>query len=313
MRGLEIARKTDDKLYIYLILEPLASATVNFDVQKSLELFQEMYEVAQDLNVSYMIGEVLYDSAFPFGTAGEYDLAISSIEEAIKTLGSADDTDWLFLSRIYAVLGDGQRALEWVNRAFEDSGQVEYPRLYLNKSWALALLNRVEEAESNLETAYSLILKTGKEFELGLYYHGAGVIERTKTNYQAALDFFEKAKEIFDRLTVGYHNIILLDLAQTEILNSSQSIDSKQSVIQGKWLLRLEKHAIDRNLPGLRMQAAMLKAEFYAKHKLFRDARAILVDALDITDSPGVKTLRKMIKSRILELNHFIGEEETLP
>ena len=306
-RGLELARHNDDKLYEYLILESLANITGGSDIQKSLDLHEEMYDLAQDFEVPYMIGEVLYNSALAFGTAGEYDLVLSSIEEAVKILGG-DDTDWLVLSRMNAVLGNGQRALEWANQAFEDSGNIEYPELYLEKSWALALLNRVDEAERNLEIAHSLILKSGREFQLGHYYIVSGAVECAKGDYQAALDFLENAHEIIERLGVGFQVIVLLNLAEVEVLIAGQSKDSESSTIPGKWLSKLERHATDHNLPGIKMRAAILKAEFYKNHNQFRDAHAILVDALDITDSPGVTTLRKRITARIREIEQLIIE-----
>ena len=308
-RGLELAKTNDDKLYAYLNLEPLASDMINYDIRESLDLFQEMYDLAQDLEVPYMTAEVLFDSALVFGFAGEYDLAISSLHEAVKILGG-DETAWVELSKIYAMLGDGQKALEWADRAIEDAGHLEYAILYLRKAWALALLNRVEEAKRNLDTAYSLILNAGQERRLGVYYHVAGVIELAEGDYQTALDYLQKSQEIEDRLTVGYQNRVLLDLARVEILIAGQSKGSTQSVTPGKWLSTLEKYALDHDLPGVRMQAAMLKAEFYKNHKQFRDARAILVDALDITDSRGVTTLKKRISDQIKEVNGLMHDEE---
>lgn len=311
-RGLELARSNDDKLYEYLILEPLANIIGIFDIQESLDLYQEMYDLAQDFEIPYMIGEVLFDSALAFGTAGEYDLAISSIEEATKLLGG-NDTDWLQLSRIYAVLGDGQMSLEWADQAFEDVGPIKYPEIYLEKSWALALLNRLDEAEQNLETAHSMILKSGKEFGLGHYYIVAGAIERAKGNYQAALDFLEKAQEIIERLAVGFQVIVLLELARIEIMIAEQSKERESSAIPGKWLTKLERHAADRNLPGIRMRAALFKSEFYQIHGQFKDAYAILQDALNITESPGVNTLRRKIITRIKEIEHQLEDEELVP
>ncbi|MHA2302063.1 MAG: hypothetical protein ACXACD_14050 [Candidatus Thorarchaeota archaeon] len=63
-------------------------------------------------------------------------------------------------------------------------------------------------------------------------------------------------------------------------------------------------------MPGIRMQAALLKSEFYQNHGQLKDAQAILLDALDITDSLGVNTLRKRISVRIRELNQLLREAE---
>jgi hypothetical protein len=58
------------------------------------------------------------------------------------------------------------------------------------------------------------------------------------------------------------------------------------------------------------MQAALFKSEFYQNHDQLKDAHATLVDALNITESLGVKTLRKKITVRIRELNQLLREAE---
>ncbi len=308
-RGLQLAEMYDDSLCKYMNLGCLASSLRIFNIQESLARYEELYDLAQDLEVPFFIAEVLNDSALSFETAGEYDLAISSHLEGIKIMGGGD-TPYLILSRIYSMLGEGQLALEWANRSFEYVGHLEFPVLYLRKAWALALSNRLEEAEHNLNTAHSLIMKTGREVWLGDYYNILGVIELRRGNVLTALDFLEQAQEISESSPRGINqNRVLLDLARVEIALASQSMDSIKGIAPGKWLSRLEKYAIDRDLPGIRMYAALLKAEFYQKHGQIKDAQAILQDALSITDSAGVKTLRKKINDRIRELNQLLREE----
>jgi len=100
-------------------------------------------------------------------------------------------------------------------------------------------------------------------------------------------------------------------LARVELLFANQSTDSTKSATLGKWLSKLENHAVERDLPGIRMQTALLKSEFYQNHSQLKDAQAILVDALNITDSLGVATLRKRIMKRVSELSQLIEETET--
>jgi tetratricopeptide (TPR) repeat protein len=307
-RGQELAEVYDDSLYKYMNLLDGAYVLTNLNIQEALVQYEELYELVQDLEVPYLVAEVLNDSGVAFETTGEYDLAISSHLEGIKVLGE-DDTPCLRLSSIYACLSDGQKALEWINRAFEHAGPLEFSSLYLMKAWALALLNRIEEALRNLDTAHSLIMKTGEEVWLGTYYHVSGVIEIARGDFQAALDVLEKAQEILERLSrVIYQNRALLDLVRAEILLANQSTDSTKA--PGRWLSKLEKYAIERDMPGIRMQAALLKSEFYQNHGQLKDAQAILLDALDITDSLGVNTLRKRISVRIRELNQLLREAE---
>jgi hypothetical protein len=103
---------------------------------------------------------------------------------------------------------------------------------------------------------------------------------------------------------------VLLDLARVEILIDNQSINRTKVAVPGKWLSKLETHALERGLPGIRMYAALLKSEFYQNHGQLKDAHAVLVDALDITNSLGVVTLKKRITGRIQEIEHLLREKE---
>ncbi len=307
-RGKELAEVHDDSLYKYMNLLDRAVVLQILNLQESLAQYEILYELVQDLEVPYLIAEVLNDSAVAFQTAGEYDLAISCHHEQIKILGEAD-TPCVILSSIFAILGDGQQALEWINRAFEYTGSLEFSMLYLLKAWALALLNRVEEAVHYLDTAHSLIMKSGQEIRLGNYYHISGVIDLARCDYLSALDVLEKSLEISERLSGGlYLNVVLLDLARAELLLANQSIDSTKA--PGRWLSKLEKYAVEHDLPGIRMQAALLKSEFYQNHGRLKDAQATLQDALNITDSLGVATLRSRITARITEMDRLLQDEE---
>jgi tetratricopeptide (TPR) repeat protein len=307
-RGQELAEVYDDPIYKYMNLLGRAFVLQNLNIQESLAQYEELYELTQELEVPYLIAEVLTDSGIAYEAAGESDLAISSHLEQIKILGEAD-TSCVILSSIFATLGDGQQALEWINRAFEFVGPHEFSLLYLLKAWALALLNRLEEAVHYLDTAHSLIMKSGQEIRLGNYYYISGVIEIARCDYLTALEFLEKALEILERISGGvYLNVVLLDLARAEILLAKQSTDSTKA--PGRWLSKLEKYAIEGEMPGIRMQAALFKSEFYQNHGQLKDAHATLQDALNITDSLGVATLRSRITARITEMDHLLQDEE---
>jgi tetratricopeptide (TPR) repeat protein len=268
-----------------------------------------LYTLTQDLEVPYLIAEVLHDSSLVFEQAGEYDLAISSHLESIKILGGGD-TPYMALSRIYATIGNGQKALEWIEQAFDYVQHLEFPQLYIRKAWALALLKRLKDAESNLDAAHSLILKTGQDAQLGRYYHISGVLELARGNHQEAKDFLKQSYEIMSRWTMStYLNVTLLDLARVEILHDQATLDAKTAV-PGKWLSKLEQYATEHELVGIRMYAALLKADFYQKHSQHRDAYATLQEALNITDSPGVNTLRRMITIRMKEIEHQLQDDE---
>lgn len=308
--GRELAETYDDSLFMYMNMLENATFLRYLNVQDSLALFEELYNLALDLEVPYLVGEVLNDSASVFETAGEYDLAISSHIEKMKAWGKEDIPD-PFPSRIYSTLGDGEKSLAVMNEYFEYAKPIETALFHLWKAWALALVNELDEAERTLEIAHSLLIKSGSERILGNYYHFSGVVEIRRGNFLDALDIIEKAWEIAERIPAGTNqNHALLDLARAEILLSIQSRDSTKIVAPGKWLCKLEAFAEERDLPGIRMQAALLKSEFYQGHDQLKDAKATLLDGLNISDSLGVVTLRKRLSDRISELNHLLRETE---
>ncbi|MHA2150188.1 MAG: tetratricopeptide repeat protein [Candidatus Thorarchaeota archaeon] len=310
-RGQELSEKFDDLSYKYLNMLGEALALRTSRIQDSIARFEELYALTQDLGVPYLEAEVLHDSSVSFELAGEYDLAISSVRENLKTLDLVDEPHVL-VSRIHATLGDGQAALEEINRLFDYRKEtLQLPIYYIMKPWSLALLNRIDEAEHSLEKVYSLVVKSGQEVHLGRYYHVAGVVELKRGVFPAALDFLEKALEVAERVPRGINkNLALLDLARVEIALSDQAKDETKGAVPGKWLSTLEKYSKDHDLLGIRMYAALLVSEFYQKHNQLRDAHATLADALEITDSPGVTTLRKRITDQIQELSRLMKDKE---
>ncbi len=137
----------------------------------------------------------------------------------------------------------------------------------------------------------------------------SGVVESKKGNLLDALDLIGKAWEFVERRhRIDRENRLLLDLARVEISIDNQSIDKTKVVVPGKWLSKLETHAMEHDLPGIRMYATLLKSECYQNNGQFKDAQAILTDALKITDSLGVASLRTKINERIKELDGLLSE-----
>ena len=310
-KGEQLVERYDDVLFNDMLLLTHADILIFFmmDVQGAMAIFESLYKMVQELDLPYFICEVLHDSTHAFEAAGEYDLAISSIHEIIdsgRQLRLAE-SNFTILSRNYANLGNGPKALEWINRGFDYCDQFKSPFMLLSKAWALALVNRFDEADQTLEDAYSLIMKTGLERHLGDYYHISGVVEYRKGELFAALDLFEKAWEIAERDPQATNqNRALLELARVEIEISKQSKTDGEIIVPGNWLSKLEKHATDFDLPGIRMQAALLKSEFYQNQGQLTDARTTLEEALNFTDSLGVRTLRRKIIAKIQSIDDLL-------
>ncbi len=314
-KGKALAESYNDEFYMYINMLQEGIIQICHNVDDAAAIFEDLYELVQKFQVPGFVTEILNDSSLVYETLGEFDLVISSIQEIMKIVGEDNlvDTNFVFLSRTNATLGNGQLALEWINRGIEDSGQFESEHQLLYRAWALALVNRLDEAEKTLETGYSLLIKTGLERHLGDYYHISGVIEFRRGNYLSALALVEKAWEIADTIPTGSNkNRALLELARIENSIVTQSKDDTKSAAPGKWLSTLEKYACNRDLPGIRMYAGILKSEFYQNNGQLKDAIATLQDALTITDSLGVQTLRRKITKQIQNLEQLLQQEGSI-
>jgi len=287
-KGKTLAKSHDDELYLYMNMLQEGILLSYINVKEAAVVFEDLYELVENLQVPAFFTEILNDSSILYETMGEFDLTISCHHEMMKILDGDDrrisDTTFIILGRTYATLGDGEKSLEWINKGIEDDGQYESAMMLLNKAWALALVNKIEESEETLETAYPLVIKSGWERHLGNYYHISGVIEARKGNYLSALNLVEKAWVIADNKPLGTNqNRALLELARVENLISAQSKDDTKVVAPGKWFATLEKYACDHDLPGIKMYAALLKSEFYQNHGQLKDALVTLQDALNVT------------------------------
>ena len=143
-------------------------------------------------------------------------------------------------------------------------------------------------------------LASAIESETALYLYSRGLYELKSGNPQTAIDSLEQALAIFEQLNIQISiNRCLIALTQAEIQLASESGTEDSS---GPWMVRLESHARKKDYPGIQMHAALMRAEFLAKQGRKEEAQEVLQDALDILDSPSVKTLRKKIKKMIDEL-----------
>ncbi|MFW9910145.1 MAG: tetratricopeptide repeat protein, partial [Candidatus Thorarchaeota archaeon] len=306
--GLSISKEFGDTLSEVDILSTMAWVMRDLDIMKASTLYEEAYSLAQDLEVPFLIADVMSDTALVYELTGEYDLAIACHLEGIEIYNLSHPTvPYLILSRIYSRLGNGQKALNYANRAALLLSDMTFPSFHLRRARALILLDRLEEAEHHLEAAYSQILKSDLEIYLSNYYHMCGQYEQAKGNLPNALNELEKSFEIEERHRRVFWGLDVLfslaDVEQSIIMQSGQDADL---CLPGPWMTKLETQLNVHGFPGLLMQFALLKSKFYQHAGQYLDARQTLADALKLSDSNGVRTLRLMIKEKIFELERLI-------
>ncbi|MFX1607340.1 MAG: tetratricopeptide repeat protein, partial [Promethearchaeota archaeon] len=301
-KGYELARANSDAVYECLSILSLGEITMHKNPQESLDLFEQAYQIAQNLGVPVFTGEALSSAGLVYEALGEHDLAISSQLESLKEYDTyGNEIIFAILSRLYAALGDGQQSLEWADRSLGDK---EFYYGYLRRARALIVLNRLDEAEKSLIIANRKVLQTGNDSDLALYYFVSGLLDMARGEFANAMATLEQAYEIlYPRESILYLNETLIALATVELALLLQSQNSNKAA-PGKWLSILENHARIFDMPGIAMQAALLRSEVFKMQDQLQDANETLRRAIELSDSPGVRTLRKRIAARMKEIEH---------
>ncbi|MHA1906979.1 MAG: tetratricopeptide repeat protein [Candidatus Thorarchaeota archaeon] len=297
--GLRIAQKYDDRYEAAILLFHLGSFKMRLDVNDSWAYFDEAYRTADAIGHAQGAAFAIDGMGNVASVRGEYDLALHSYfrsKELCSDAGVWDgDNNALCRARIYSEMGEGADALVWAETAMEELRYTVYPKI--EKARALILLGRLSKAASLLEVAKEEVLRDGRENTLGLYKHVSGLLELAEGRVLEGMTNLEVALDIFDQNSMPRYAIpCLVDLAKAEVKNYDIDGDLDTS---GPWMSKLETRARERDYPGILMEHALLKAEFQMKQESSDAARKTLTDALNIYDSPSVKSLRKKIEERL--------------
>ncbi|MFW9910796.1 MAG: hypothetical protein ACFFEF_19750, partial [Candidatus Thorarchaeota archaeon] len=195
-------------------------------------------------------------------------------------------------------IGDGAGALSWAKAALDRDEAPHYSLIEIAR--ALILLGKLREAAKYLDLAEEGALKDGREWVIAGVKYVNGLLELAEGRTLDGIESLEEALEIFDRIKMDIHAVpCLIALARAEVEKYDISGDLDTS---GPWMTKLEQRARERDYPGILMEHALLKAEFQIKQGASEAARKTLTDALDIYDSPSIRTLRKRIEERFQSL-----------
>ncbi|MHA1951162.1 MAG: tetratricopeptide repeat protein [Candidatus Thorarchaeota archaeon] len=314
-KGLELATE-DDNLYQAIWLNRwLGMFTMNTDRELAFQHLEEAYRLAKNLGTPFHTAAVLTEMGWISDIRGEYDLAFAFYDEARTLATSMDeisDRHALVLSNASNNLNDAQQALDWAKWALDwhlKNGSEGDTWIHTAMAWALTLLGRLEEASEHLDISIELAFRSGQEREIAVFYLVSGIYENSSGDPASAIETLKGALEICERTeTQQYTNRTLLALVSAEIELFKQEGGDDTSDSSGQWMTYLEDTARSKNLPGILIQHAILKADFQVAQGRTDEARATLVNALDIYNSPGVRTLQKaaLEKIRLIDMNKVI-------
>jgi tetratricopeptide (TPR) repeat protein len=166
-------------------------------------------------------------------------------------------------------------------------------------SEALSLLGRLDEAAKYLDQGRDLALKSGSERSMFQLYTAEGFLDRALGNPAAAMQNWERALMIARDIGVrNFQNYALLQLARTE-LNEVDFSSFNHNDISGLWLFKLEQDALEHDLPGMLVEAYILKARVFLKMARTDEALKILNEALKASEKPGLAMLRARVLNEI--------------
>jgi len=241
---------------------------------------------------------------------GEYDLALAFYDEARQMLLSQDelsDRHSLILSRKCTDIGDAQQALDWAQWTLDwhlSHGSAGDSYAHLAMARALILLDRLDEAREYLDTGGELAFKGGQEREVGIHYLVSGLYETATGEPATAIETIKNALEICERThTPIYRNRCLIAIVNAEIAVYKQKGGDETSDSSGQWMTYLEDIAQSKNLQCILIQHALLKTDFQLAQGRTSEARETLIKALDIYNSPGVKSLQNQILEKIKKID----------
>ncbi|MFW9913575.1 MAG: hypothetical protein ACFFEU_13945 [Candidatus Thorarchaeota archaeon] len=310
-KAFDIATEYNDTISAANALSFKATTIKDIDIHRALQLHDEAYSLIVERLTAF---DATYLFALPIGvtyeTMGEYDLALAfyqkDFELKSKLADHAEITQTFVASRVYCELGMPQQALEWL---ISNSASLQFEDSYLHSIAAkvFTLLGQLNDAARHLASANRMVMESGNDYAIGEYLIARGQYELASDELDAAPSSFQEALSLSIPQFQILANYSLVGLTQVEVAKAVKGQTSGLNIhTSGPWMSRLEEHAHERNFPGIRMQHAILKADYQAKISEHEAAMHTLNDALNISNSPGLKTFRKMINKRLEELEDIL-------
>ncbi len=303
-QGLELARKHGDTYFECSLLLDKASM-FRSNLQEAMELTEYVYETVERLGITSLLADTLVRMGFTAYRLGEYDLAVKSLIEAIEVYESLGESRTHYpsdISEIYSDLGNGENALEWARYALTmepryPGGLADHICPHVAYARASILQGQMKDALLHIEKARDIAHRSGLDRQLAQYYVAAGEYEIAVGNTLYGMQMVEDAFDIFSELGASSVTqcLLILTSAEIDLVSPSSGAGTTDS---GLWMLRLEDHARKNNLTGIMMQHALLKARLQRKLGMLDQSRETLQAALELCDSPRVKSLR----SRIIDI-----------
>jgi tetratricopeptide (TPR) repeat protein len=293
-RGIEYAKKFDDKLRLAHLLTHKGSITMNFNRRTSRTALEEAFQLVESsLGNPSTYSTIVYYLGLLDAIRGEFDSAIDRCTKSAtlqERAGLDTGNAASFLSIFYNVIGEPESGLEW-GRMAEDQFRGRPYLIYhavLFQIWSLILLKQLTKAQALIDSSRETILKSGNEDQLAWFHFVSGLLEMEDGDLSLALSSIEQGLKIYEQQgsMLLMENIFLYQLAKIEILScSSGEVVSPSLAI-------LEERAISEDLPGFLGMALILKADIALLNNEEGILRELIPQIQSLTEKRGLQFLK---------------------
>ncbi|MHA2199866.1 MAG: tetratricopeptide repeat protein [Candidatus Thorarchaeota archaeon] len=308
--ALQHALTYDDVVFASGVQIHMANLVKFTDSSKGLEILESAASKVNELGYLERQTGLFTIMGLIFEARGEYDAAVKSYEEALELrerVHPGHSPRFLpgTLSRTFRKMGHVKESLEWAKIALTSKPILSsLPSVglqvsgNLNMSAALALLGRVEEAKSYCDIGSELVLNSGMESWLSGLYVCRGLIERAEGKLTDALENFQNALEIVERLENPIRiNDCLFLLAETEIQYQIDNLES-DGMLANHWISVMEEMARKKDLPGILGLALLLKTRIQSLQHNDKEVQATLGEVRELAKNPSTRFLQDQIEVR---------------
>jgi tetratricopeptide (TPR) repeat protein len=303
-RGIEIAKKYDDRLRIAHLLIWKANILMNQDRKQSRDILEQAYQVVDSsLGLPGFYADILYNLSMLDAIRGEFDSAIRRGLEAVnfrERAGLETGNASYFLALYYNIIGEAESGLEWGCMAEDQLQSRPYliNRAVLNQIWSLILLKRITEAQALIDTIRESIMKSGDEKQLAWLHYVTGAFEIEQGDFSLALSSIEQALRIIEEQGSSYlmELFFLHQLARIEVYSFQPGEDVSPS------LAILEDKALSQDLPGILGQVLLLKAEIALLNNDEALLREIIPQLQTLSDKENLHFLKPQFEILLRKL-----------
>jgi tetratricopeptide (TPR) repeat protein len=190
-------------------------------------------------------------------------------------------------------MGDKKSAQEW-HRLVMDRQNEMGPYSWFPKVELYLEQGNMREAEKALEKATKFTMELGYESALGRLYNVSASFERARGDLESAMDYVERALEIYDRASRQLRvRMSLLNLVELELELFMPTKQNRIDEFSGKWMKRLEQEVEINDIPGFEARLMLMKSELRMRQGRHDEAEQLLHDVISFTDGETMRFIHK--------------------